>query len=291
MIAHAPQVCSPTQPESNQTDSGQVVAVGGFKVQVTQKLKKENGDMASSTSGGVERRLKKHRLHSNLRLNYGHLMLILRLNSVFGQMMIIKMALLLLLMLVLLLPSDRQAQGMLEEAPPNIRIFAVDYYRSSGAQNMVFGTALVDSCQFTSGPYHFSEAPLFRPLGRMPTPPAALLAEQSAYDREEQWSVGEMIWTRSMIADRDVFRDPAADQREDNEKSRLFGKLNLRANKDALLNTEGFKNWKRALDSYREHEASAVHKSSLLAWKKYRATLTEGDVVDQMNVGNVAQIN
>jgi len=45
------------------------------------------------------------------------------------------------------------------------------------------------------------------------------------------------------------------------------------------------------LDSYREHEASAVHKSSLLAWKNYRATLTEGDVVDQMNVGNVAQIN
>ena len=54
---------------------------------------------------------------------------------------------------------------------------------------------------------------------------------------------------------------------------------------------EGFKNWKRALDSNREHEASAVHKSSLLAWKIYRATLTQGDVVNQMNVGNVAQIN
>ena len=56
-----------------------------------------------------------------------------------------------------------------------------------------------DSCQFTSGPYHFSDAPLFRPLGRMPTPPAALPAEQSAYDREEQWSVGQMIWTRSEL--------------------------------------------------------------------------------------------
>ncbi|KAJ3600256.1 hypothetical protein NHX12_031242 [Muraenolepis orangiensis] len=71
---------------------------------------------------------------------------------------------------------------------------------------------------------------------------------------------------------------------------KLFGKHNPRANKDALLSTEGFKNWKRALDSYREHEASAAHKSSLLAWKQYRTTLTEGDVVDQMNVGNVAQI-
>ena len=42
----------------------------------------------------------------------------------------------------------------------------------------------VDSCQFTSGPYNFSDAPLFRPLGRMWTPRAALPAEESAYDRE-----------------------------------------------------------------------------------------------------------
>ena len=31
----------------------------------------------------------------------------------------------------------------------------------------------VDSCQFTSGPYHLSDTPLFRPLGRMRTPPPA----------------------------------------------------------------------------------------------------------------------
>jgi hypothetical protein len=31
------------------------------------------------------------------------------------------------------------------------------------------------SCQFTSGPCYFSDAPLFRPLGRMRTPPAGLL--------------------------------------------------------------------------------------------------------------------
>ena len=65
---------------------------------------------------------------------------------------------------------------------------------------------------------------------------------------------------------------------------KLFGKHNPRASKDALLSTEGFNNWKRALDS-------AVHKSSILAWKNYRATLTEGDVVDQMNVGNSSQIS
>ena len=38
-----------------------------------------------------------------------------------------------------------------------------------------------DSCQFTSGPCHFSDAPLFRPLG---PPPAAPPPEESAHDRE-----------------------------------------------------------------------------------------------------------
>ena len=42
----------------------------------------------------------------------------------------------------------------------------------------------VDSSQFTSGPYNFSDAPLFRPLGRMRTNLAALPVEESAYVRE-----------------------------------------------------------------------------------------------------------
>ena len=42
----------------------------------------------------------------------------------------------------------------------------------------------VDSCQLTSGPYHFSDAPLFRPLSRMLTPPPEEQPEESAYDRE-----------------------------------------------------------------------------------------------------------
>ena len=54
------------------------------------------------------------------------------------------------------------------------------------------------SCQFTWGPYHFSDAPLFRPL--------RLLRRQSSprsphtTERSEQWSVGEMIWTRSELS-------------------------------------------------------------------------------------------
>ena len=42
----------------------------------------------------------------------------------------------------------------------------------------------VDSCRFISGPCNFSDAPLFRPLGRMRPSPAGVQPEESAYDRE-----------------------------------------------------------------------------------------------------------
>lgn len=37
---------------------------------------------------------------------------------------------------------------------------------------------------------------------------------------------------------------------------RLFGKQNIRTNKDALIGS-GFSNWKQAIDTFREHEKSA----------------------------------
>ena len=49
-----------------------------------------------------------------------------------------------------------------------------------------------------SVPCHFSDASLFRPLGRMRTPPAAEQREESSRrslhmaERTEQWSVGDM---------------------------------------------------------------------------------------------------
>ena len=57
------------------------------------------------------------------------------------------------------------------------------------------------SCQFTSGPRHFSDAPLFRSLGHMRTPPAGLLPllrrrrSPQTTERSEQWSVRQMTWT------------------------------------------------------------------------------------------------
>ena len=51
----------------------------------------------------------------------------------------------------------------------------------------------VDSCQFTSGPYNFSDAPLFRPIGRMRTPPPAEQPEESVLttvkDRSGGWAI------------------------------------------------------------------------------------------------------
>ena len=61
----------------------------------------------------------------------------------------------------------------------------------------------VESCQFTSGPYHLSNTPLFRPLGRMQTPPPAGPATPAGLlrttQRTEQWSVWEIILTRSEL--------------------------------------------------------------------------------------------
>lgn len=71
---------------------------------------------------------------------------------------------------------------------------------------------------------------------------------------------------------------------------RLYGKQVSRVNQDALISTVGFSNWKRALDSFRQHETSAAHKASMLAWREYKASLIQGDVLEQMNVANVGQI-
>ncbi|XP_056589609.1 zinc finger MYM-type protein 5-like [Triplophysa dalaica] len=47
---------------------------------------------------------------------------------------------------------------------------------------------------------------------------------------------------------------------------RLFGKQVSRVNKDVITSSVGFSNWKRALDSFREHDSSSGHKASMLAF-------------------------
>ncbi len=71
----------------------------------------------------------------------------------------------------------------------------------------------------------------------------------------------------------------------------LYGRQHIRNNKDALLSGSGFSNWKRALESYHEHEKSAFHMSSMACWQSYKSTQTHGDVFDQLKVASAAEIS
>lgn len=70
---------------------------------------------------------------------------------------------------------------------------------------------------------------------------------------------------------------------------RVFGKQNTRINKDALSGS-GFSNWKRALDTFREHEKSAFHVSTMSCWHGFKATKIQGDVIAQLHAANAAEI-
>ncbi|KAK0141852.1 Zinc finger MYM-type protein 1 [Merluccius polli] len=70
---------------------------------------------------------------------------------------------------------------------------------------------------------------------------------------------------------------------------RVFGKQNTRINKDALSGS-GFSNWKRALDTFREHEKSAFHVSTMSCWHGFKNTKKQGDVITQLHAANAADI-
>ena len=69
----------------------------------------------------------------------------------------------------------------------------------------------------------------------------------------------------------------------------MFSKPEKRANKDGLATT-GYCNWKRALDAFREHEQTALHKASMMAWIGYKATKVHGDVTEQIVAASAAEI-
>uniref|UniRef100_A0AAR2IPQ8 TTF-type domain-containing protein n=1 Tax=Pygocentrus nattereri TaxID=42514 RepID=A0AAR2IPQ8_PYGNA len=71
---------------------------------------------------------------------------------------------------------------------------------------------------------------------------------------------------------------------------RLYSKPKQpRDQRDSLLTT-GFTNWKRALDSFREHESSAIHKSSVISWMSFKATEVHGNVTELLQAANVSEI-
>lgn len=71
---------------------------------------------------------------------------------------------------------------------------------------------------------------------------------------------------------------------------RLFSKQQCRHNKDGLAST-GYTNWKRALDSFRDHEKTSLHKASMVAWMSYKASKVHGDVAEQLQTASVAEIS
>ena len=70
---------------------------------------------------------------------------------------------------------------------------------------------------------------------------------------------------------------------------RVFSKQEKRANKDGLAPI-GYGNWKRALDSLREHEKMVLHRASMTAWVGYQATKVHGDVTEQIVASSAAEI-
>lgn len=69
----------------------------------------------------------------------------------------------------------------------------------------------------------------------------------------------------------------------------LASRKEKRASEDGLAST-GYSNWKRALNSFREHEKTATHRASLMAWKGYKATKVHGDVMEQVVAASAAEI-
>ena len=71
---------------------------------------------------------------------------------------------------------------------------------------------------------------------------------------------------------------------------RHFGKRqHTRQNKDSLIST-GFFNWKRALDTFKEHEKTVLHKASVVCGKRFEASNVKGDVVEQLLAASVGEI-
>lgn len=67
-----------------------------------------------------------------------------------------------------------------------------------------------------------------------------------------------------------------------------FGPKQNRYKQDAL-SSHGFDNWKRALESFREHEKSAVHNASTCAWAAFRSGQMHGDVMEQLEATRTRQ--
>ncbi len=68
--------------------------------------------------------------------------------------------------------------------------------------------------------------------------------------------------------------------------SRVFGR-NL---KHDVFVHDGYKNWKKALSAFHKHESTQSHKESLVYWQSYKASTSQGRVVQKLEAANVEEI-
>lgn len=68
---------------------------------------------------------------------------------------------------------------------------------------------------------------------------------------------------------------------------RIFGK-NLK--EDALV-SGGIRNWQKALSKFKKHNDTQSHKDSMMCWSSYNASLSQGNVVEQIEAASTTEIN
>lgn len=50
-----------------------------------------------------------------------------------------------------------------------------------------------------------------------------------------------------------------------------------------------YSDWKRAIDSLRQHESSTIHKASMMSWKSFKATQVHDDATEQLQAANISE--
>ena len=71
---------------------------------------------------------------------------------------------------------------------------------------------------------------------------------------------------------------------------RLYGKPKQARDQKNTLTTIGYIHWKRALEYYREHEKSNMHKASVICWKRFKGTQVHRDCTEQLKAANISHI-
>lgn len=67
----------------------------------------------------------------------------------------------------------------------------------------------------------------------------------------------------------------------------MFGK-NL---KPEVFVSGGVKNWRKALGLFQKHETAQSHKDSVVCWQSYKACLSKGNVVEQIENASSSDIS